>query len=104
MVIAQQRKAIVDGLAESITELREANVGMTEEQIMSILLTNQYLDTLNTFASKGNQTIFLPNTPNGVDDIRTQILSALRADKKMWWKEFYIIKSLSVDFMNLTKS
>ena len=63
MGIAQQRKAIVDGLAESITELKEANVGMTEEQIMSILLTNQYLDTLNTFASKGNQTIFLPNTP-----------------------------------------
>ena len=50
--IAQQRKAIVDGLAESIAELKEANVGMTEEQIMSILLTNQYLDTLNTFAAK----------------------------------------------------
>ena len=80
--IAQQRKAIVDGLAESITELKEANVGMTEEQIMSILLTNQYLDTLNTFASKGNQTIFLPNTPNGVDDIRTQVLSALKANNK----------------------
>ena len=47
--IAQQRKAIVDGLAESIQELKDANVGMTEEQIMSILLTNQYLDTLNTF-------------------------------------------------------
>lgn len=80
--IAQQRKAIVDGLAESIAELKEANVGMTEEQIMSILLTNQYLDTLNTFAIKGNQTIFLPNNPNGVDDIRTQVLSALKADKK----------------------
>ena len=51
--IAQQRKAIVDGLAESIAELKEANVGMSEEQIMSILLTNQYLDTLNTFAVKG---------------------------------------------------
>lgn len=77
--IAQQRKAIVDGLAESIAELKEANVGMTEEQIMSILLTNQYLDTLNTFATKGNQTIFLPNNPNGVDDIRSQVLSALKA-------------------------
>ena len=77
--IAQQRKAIVDGLAESIAELKEANVGMTEEQIMSILLTNQYLDTLNQFATKGNQTIFLPNTPNGVEDIRTQVLSALKA-------------------------
>ena len=79
--IAQQRKAIVDGLAESIAELKEANVGMSEEQIMSILLTNQYLDTLNTFAVKGNQTLFLPNNPNGVDEIRTQILSALKTDK-----------------------
>ena len=80
--IGQQRKAIVDGLAESIAELKEANVGMSEEQIMSILLTNQYLDTLNTFAAKGNQTLFLPNNPNGVDDIRTQILSALKTDNK----------------------
>nr|WP_039984983.1 SPFH domain-containing protein [Streptococcus porcinus] len=76
--IAQQRKAIVDGLAESIQELKEANISLNEEQIMSILLTNQYLDTLNTFASRGNQTLFLPNTPNGVDDIRTQVLSALK--------------------------
>ena len=77
--IAQQRKAIVDGLAESIAELKQANVGMTEEQIMSILLTNQYLDTLNTFANHGNQTLFLPNNSEGVEDIRTQILSALKA-------------------------
>ncbi|MCW8519592.1 SPFH domain-containing protein [Streptococcus macedonicus] len=77
--IAQQRKAIVDGLAESIQELKNANVGMTEEQIMSILLTNQYLDTLNTFATKGNQTLFLPNHPEGIEDIRTQILSSLKA-------------------------
>ena len=39
--IAQQRKAIVDGLAESIAELKEANVGMSEDQIKSILLTKQ---------------------------------------------------------------
>ncbi|MHA2694460.1 SPFH domain-containing protein [Streptococcus agalactiae] len=75
--IAQQRKAIVDGLADSIQELKDANVTLTEEQIMSILLTNQYLDTLNTFAINGNQTIFLPNNPEGVEDIRTQVLSAL---------------------------
>ena len=80
--IAQQCKAIVDGLAESIAELKEANVGMSEEQIMSILLTNQYLDTLNTFADKGNQTLFFPDNPNGVDDIRTQILSSLKVDNK----------------------
>ena len=78
--IAEQRKAIVDGLADSIKELKGANVDLTEEQIMSILLTHQYLDTLNNFADKeGNNTIFLPANPDGVENIRTQILSALKA-------------------------
>ena len=78
--IAEQRKAIVDGLADSIKELKGANGDLTEEQIMSILLTNQYLDTLNNFADKeGNNTIFLPANPDGVENIRTQILSALKA-------------------------
>ena len=78
--IAEQRKAIVDGLADSIKGLKGANVELTEEQIMSILLTNQYLDTLNNFADKqGNNTIFLPANPDGVESIRTQILSALKA-------------------------
>ena len=78
--IAEQRKSIVDGLADSIKELKGANVDLTEEQIMSILLTNQYLDTLNNFADKeGNNTIFLPANPDGVENIRTQILSALKA-------------------------
>ena len=78
--IAEQRKAIVDGLADSIKELKGANVELTEEQIMSILLTTQYLDTLNNFADKqGNNTIFLPANPDGVESIRTQILSALKA-------------------------
>jgi len=78
--IAEQRKAIVDGLADSIKELKGANVDLTEEQIMSILLTNQYLDTLNNFADKeGNNTIFLPANPDGVENIRAQILSALKA-------------------------
>ncbi len=63
--IAQQRKAIVDGLADSIRELKESNVSLSEEQIMSILLTNQYLDTLNNFAQGGNQTIFLPGIRRG---------------------------------------
>ena len=78
--IAEQRKAIVDGLADSIRELKGSNVELSEEQIMSILLTNQYLDTLNNFADKeGASTIFLPANPDGVESIRTQILSALKA-------------------------
>ncbi|KXT83754.1 SPFH domain-containing protein [Streptococcus panodentis] len=78
--IAEQRKAIVDGLADSIKELKGANIELSEEQIMSILLTNQYLDTLNNFADNPNSnTLFLPANPEGVESIRTQILSALKA-------------------------
>ena len=70
MGIAEQRKAIVDGLADSIKELKGANIELKEEQIMSILLTNQYLDTLNNFAdSKGTTTVFLPDNPDGVENI-----------------------------------
>lgn len=77
--IAEQRKAIVDGLAQQITEIKKLGVALDEEQIMAILLTNQYLDTLNQFAAGGNSTIFLPSGAEGAESLRTQILSAIKA-------------------------
>ncbi|WP_251712032.1 SPFH domain-containing protein [Lactococcus ileimucosae] len=77
--IAEQRKAIVDGLAQQIIEIKNTGASLTEDQIMSILLMNQYLDTLNQFANGGNSTIFLPASADGIEDLRTQILSALKA-------------------------
>lgn len=80
--IAEQRKAIVDGLAQQITEIKKLGVALDEEQIMAILLTNQYLDTLNQFAAGGNSTIFLPSGAEGAESLRTQILSAIKAGSK----------------------
>jgi len=77
--IAEQRKAIVDGLSESFNELKSS--GLSEKDIMSILLTEQYLDAVNTFAKAGNHAIFLPASASGADEIRTQILSALAANR-----------------------
>lgn len=79
--IAEQRKAIVDGLAQQITEIKKLGVALDEEQIMAILLTNQYLDTLNQFAAGGNSTVFLPSGAEGAESLRTQILSAIKAGK-----------------------
>ena len=79
--IAEQRKAIVDGLAQQITEIKKLGVALDEEQIMAILLTNQYLDTLNQFAAGGNSTIFIPSGAEGAESLRTQILSAIKAGK-----------------------
>ena len=74
---AAQRKRVA---AQELAEADKIKIVTAEEQIMSILLTNQYLDTLNNFAdSSGNNTIFLPANPEGVESIRTQILSALKA-------------------------
>jgi len=78
--IAKQRTAIVDGLSESFKELISS--GLSEKDIMSILLTEQYLDVVNTFAKNGNHAIFLPSGANGAEDIRTQILSAFEANRK----------------------
>lgn len=78
--IANQRKAIVDGLSESFNELKSS--GLSEKDVMSILLTEQYLDVLNSFAKHGNQAIFLPANTSGAEDIRTQMLSAFLANKE----------------------
>jgi len=76
--IANQRKAIVDGLNSSFGELK--STGLSEKDVMSILLTEQYLDMLGSFARQGTHTILLPNSATGADDVRTQILSALAAN------------------------
>jgi regulator of protease activity HflC (stomatin/prohibitin superfamily) len=76
--IAAERKAIVDGLAQSFAELKSS--GLSQQEVFSILLSNQYLDTLDQFAAKGHSTIFLPASPTGADEIRAQVLSALAAD------------------------
>ncbi len=76
--VANQRKAIVEGLSESMRELAES--GLDEAQIMSVLLTNQYIDTLNKFAeSPHGSTIFLPASPEGIEDMRTQLISSMEA-------------------------
>ncbi|MDR0300064.1 MAG: SPFH domain-containing protein [Streptococcaceae bacterium] len=80
--LAEQRKAIVDGLAQQINEMKQTGVGLSEETIMSILLINQYLDTLNQFANKGNATLFLPSGAEGIEDLRSQMLAALKASGK----------------------
>jgi regulator of protease activity HflC (stomatin/prohibitin superfamily) len=78
--IANQRKAIVDGLSDSFNELKTS--GLSEKDIMSILLTEQYLDALNNFANRGNNAVFLPMGSGGAEDVRTQILTALAANSK----------------------
>lgn len=78
--IANQRKAIVDGLSESFKELQSS--GLSEHDVMSILLTEQYIDALHSFAKTGNRVIFLPSSAMSAEDIRAQMLSAFAINWK----------------------
>jgi regulator of protease activity HflC (stomatin/prohibitin superfamily) len=79
--LAQQRQEIINGLATSINELTKFDID--ENQIISLLMLNQYMDTLNSFAEYGNSTLMLPGAPNGVADLQSQILQSLVASAKI---------------------
>jgi len=76
--IAAQRKAIIDGLNSSFGELK--STGLNEKDVMSILLTEQYLDMMGSFAKHGTHTVLMPSNAMGAEDIRTQLLSAFAAN------------------------
>ena len=54
--IADQRKAIVDGLRESVADFQEGVPGTTAQDVMNLVLMTQYFDTLKEIgsASKSN--------------------------------------------------
>ena len=72
--IANQRKAIIAGLQESVNEFQRAIPGVTAADTMSLALITQYFDTLKEIGahSKSN-TILLPHSPGGLKDIATQL-------------------------------
>lgn len=76
--IADQRKAIVDGLRDSVEHFRHGVPGATAHDVMSLVLLTQYFDTLKEIgqASKTN-TVLIPHSPGGLSDLMTQVRSAL---------------------------
>ncbi|MFO0960995.1 MAG: SPFH domain-containing protein [Isosphaeraceae bacterium] len=76
--IADQRKAIVDGLRESVNDFQHAVPGATAQDVMNLVLMTQYFDTLKEVGavSKTN-TILMPHSPGAMTDIAAQIRMAL---------------------------
>jgi regulator of protease activity HflC (stomatin/prohibitin superfamily) len=74
--IADQRQAIVDGLAGSFKQLEED--GLDEHEVLNLLMLNQYMDTLQRLAEHGKtSTIMLNGSPSGLTELRTQIMEAI---------------------------
>lgn len=75
--IANQRKAIVEGLRESVKEFHEAT-GVHPREVMQLVLMTQYFDTVKEIGvSSGSKVILLPHAPGGMSDITDQMRKAI---------------------------
>lgn len=76
--IANQRRAIIDGLRDSVDQFQQSIAGVTPEAIMQLVLMTQHYDTVKEIgaASRAN-TIFVPYSPAGMTDFYSQIRDAL---------------------------
>lgn len=74
--IANQRIAIINGFKESINKMNDIK-GIDSTEILNLILITQYFDTLKDVASSESNTIMLPNSPSGFNDISSQIREAI---------------------------
>ena len=73
--IANQRKAIIDGLQSSVELLKES--GIEQSEVLNLILLTQYFDTLTNLGASGATTILLPGSPSGLHDLGDQIRQSL---------------------------
>lgn len=78
--IADQRRAIVDGLRESVDEFQRSIPGASSQDVMNIVLMTQYFDMLKELGSSSqNNTILVPHSPGAVTDLAGQIRDSMVA-------------------------
>ena len=76
--IADQRKAIVDGLRESVDEFQKSVPGASPQDVMNLVLMTQYFDTLKDVgAASETNTILIPHSPGALADIGTQLRESM---------------------------
>lgn len=76
--IANQRKAIIDGLKESVENFSSSISGTNAQDVMNLVLMTQYFDTLKEIGLSGkSNTILIPHSPGGMGDISEQMRNAI---------------------------
>lgn len=72
--VSRQRRAIVEGLKESILGFSEEVSGTTPKDVMDLVIITQYFDTLRDIgAHSHSSTVFIPHSPAGVESVAEQI-------------------------------
>jgi regulator of protease activity HflC (stomatin/prohibitin superfamily) len=76
--IAKQRRAIVDGLRESIAAFTDQIGGVSAPEVLKLVLLTQYFDTMKEIGvSAGSKVILMPHSPGGMTDIAEQLRTAI---------------------------
>src|SRR6201986_2635030 len=81
--IANQRRAIIEGLKGSIEQFQKSVAGASTSDVMQLVLITQYFDTIKSIGETDKtNTLFLSHSPAAVRDISDQIMqSMLVADR-----------------------
>ena len=77
--VARQRKAIMQGLQESVSEFSGEVDGATPKDVMDILLLSQYFDTLS---SVGANSLILEHDPATVAQLQSQVSAGFMSSVK----------------------
>jgi regulator of protease activity HflC (stomatin/prohibitin superfamily) len=76
--IADQRRAIVEGLRESVDEFQRSVPGTSAQDVMNLVLMTQYFDTLKEIgATARSNTILIPHSPGSLSDLTSQMRDAM---------------------------
>jgi regulator of protease activity HflC (stomatin/prohibitin superfamily) len=76
--IADQRRAIVEGLRESVDEFQKTVPGASAQDVMNLILMTQYFDTLKDVGqSSKTNTILIPHSPGHLGDLAGQLRDAM---------------------------
>jgi regulator of protease activity HflC (stomatin/prohibitin superfamily) len=82
--IANQRKAIISGLKDSVEDFAKTVPGSTPQDVMQLVLMTQYFDTLKDIAANDrSNAILIPHTPNTLTDFFGQIRNAIIAGTEL---------------------
>jgi len=78
--VAKQRKAIVDGLRDSVNDFSGHVKGTQAKDVINLLMVTQYFDMLEAIGMKSRQsTIFIPHSPGSVLELQHQLNFGLNA-------------------------
>src|SRR6516225_2075794 len=81
--IANQRKAIIEGLQSSIEEFQRVVGGTSTSEVMQLVLVTQYFDTIKSIGeSDKTNTLFLTHSPGAVKDISDEVMRSMLAAER----------------------